>query len=75
MVEVVPVVEEGRPHIVIGGPGQTRHDDEQADGLRQSCNEGDSGFQKALQQMGDVLVQVIQGSHLHVTAQTSRLLT
>ena len=74
VVEVVPVVEEGRPHIVIGGPGQTRHDDEQADGFRQPCDEGDGGFQKALQQMGDVLVQVIQGRHALATAQASRLL-
>lgn len=74
MVEVVPVVEKGRPHIVVGGLDKARHDDEQADDLRQPRDEGDCRFQKALQQVGDVLVQVIQGCHALATAQASRLL-
>ena len=74
VVEVVPVVEKGRPHIVVGGLDKARHDDEQADDLRQPRDEGDCRFQKALQQVGDVLVQVIQGRHALSTAQASRLL-
>jgi hypothetical protein len=45
-----------------------------ADALRQPRDEGDCRFQKALQQVGDVLVQVIQGCHALATAQASRLL-
>ena len=66
--------EKGRPHIVVGGLDKARHDDEQADDLRQPRDEGDCRFQKALQQVGDVFVQVIQGRHALAAAQASRLL-
>ena len=46
VVEVVPVVEKGRPHIVVGGLDKARHDDEQADDLRQPRDEGTADSRK-----------------------------
>ena len=40
MMEVVVVVEKGRPHIVVAGFGQAGDDDEQADHFGQTCDHG-----------------------------------
>ena len=59
VVEVVPVVEKGRPHIVVGGLDKAGDDDEQADDLSQPGDQRHRRLQKPLHAVGDDLIEMV----------------